>query len=155
MKERVFLSNNQDGVVENYWMVQFLNVTDVLTNRDNCSGSTFNLILFWRVLRDLRALLQDYMSIKLKSCRYTFYGCTNQGRNSISNGFKSDWMAVHIPIQYGFVQRLVLYKTIENSNIKINKKILFSNGKILIFARIQYHKVEGEIINVLHWQSTS
>ena len=30
------------------------------------------------------------------------------------NGFKSDWMTVHIPIQNGFVQRLVLYKTIEN-----------------------------------------
>ena len=57
MKERVFLSNNQDGIMENYWMMQFLNVTDVLTNRVNCSGSTFNLTLFWRVVRDLRALL--------------------------------------------------------------------------------------------------
>ena len=42
--------------MENYWMMQFLNVTDVLTNRVNCSGSTFNLTLFWRVVRDLRAL---------------------------------------------------------------------------------------------------
>ena len=57
MKERVFLSNNQDGIIENYWMMHFLNVTDVLTNRVNCSGSTFNLTLFWRVVRDLRALL--------------------------------------------------------------------------------------------------
>ena len=57
MKERVFLSNNQDGIIENYWMMHFLNVTDVLTNMVNCSGSTFNLTLFWRVVRDLRALL--------------------------------------------------------------------------------------------------
>ena len=46
MKERVFLSNNQDGMIENYRMMHFLNVTDVLTNRVNCSGSTFNLTLF-------------------------------------------------------------------------------------------------------------
>ena len=58
MKERVFLSNNQDGIIENYWMMHFLNVTDVLTNyRINCSGSTSNLTLFWRVVRDLCALL--------------------------------------------------------------------------------------------------
>ena len=57
MKERVFLSNNQDGVIENYRMMHFLNVTDVLTNRVNCFGSTFNLTLFGRVVRDLRALL--------------------------------------------------------------------------------------------------
>ena len=38
-------------------MIHFLNVTYVLTNRVNCSGSTFNLTLFWRVVRDLRALL--------------------------------------------------------------------------------------------------
>ena len=56
MKERVFLSNNQDGIIENYWMMHFFNVTDVLTNRVNCSGSTFNLTLFWRVVRDLGAL---------------------------------------------------------------------------------------------------
>ena len=56
MTERVFLSNNQDGIIEKYWMMHFLNVTDVLTNRVNCSGSTFNLTLFWRVVRDLRAL---------------------------------------------------------------------------------------------------
>ena len=46
MKERVFLSNNRDGMIENYRVMQFLNVTDVLTNRVNCSGSTFNLTLF-------------------------------------------------------------------------------------------------------------
>ena len=46
MKERVFLSNNQDGVIENYLMMHFLNVTDVLRNKVNCSGSTFNLTLF-------------------------------------------------------------------------------------------------------------
>ena len=40
-------------------MMHFLNVTDVLTNRVNCSGSTFNLTLFWRVVRDLRALLSQ------------------------------------------------------------------------------------------------
>ena len=57
MKERVFLSNNQDGMIENYRMMHFLNVTDVLTNRVNCTGSTFNITLFWRVVRDLRALL--------------------------------------------------------------------------------------------------
>ena len=57
MKERVFLSNNKDSIIENYWMMHFLNVTDVLTNRVNCSGSTCNLTLFWRVVRDLRALL--------------------------------------------------------------------------------------------------
>ena len=56
MKERVFLSNNQDVIIENFWMMHFLNVTDVLPNRVNCSGSTFNLTIFWRVVRDLRAL---------------------------------------------------------------------------------------------------
>ena len=60
MKERVFLSNNQDGIIENYWMMHFLNVTDVLTNRVNCSGSTFNLTLFWRVVRDLHVLLHIF-----------------------------------------------------------------------------------------------
>ena len=58
MKDRVFLSINQGGIIENYWMMHFFNVTDVLTNRVNCSGSTFNLTLFWRVVRDLRALLE-------------------------------------------------------------------------------------------------
>ena len=57
MKERVFLSNNQDGIIENYLMMHFLNVTDVLTNKINCSGSTFNLTLFWWVVRDLHGLL--------------------------------------------------------------------------------------------------
>ena len=38
-------------------MMHFLNATDVLTNRVNCSGSTLNLTLFWRLVRDLRALL--------------------------------------------------------------------------------------------------
>ena len=50
MKEHVFLSNNQDGIIENYRMTHFLNVTDVLTNKVNCSGSTFNLTLFQRVV---------------------------------------------------------------------------------------------------------
>ena len=62
MKERVFLSNNQDGMIENYRMMHFLNVTDVLTNRINCSGSTFNLTLFWRVVRDLHALWIEFTS---------------------------------------------------------------------------------------------
>ena len=70
--------------------------------------------------------------------------------NSILNDFQCDWMTVHIPIQNGFVQRLVLYKTIENSNIKINGKILLSNGKILIFVRIRYRNVASENRNVLH-----
>ena len=63
MKERVFLSNNQDGMVENYRMMHFLNVTDVLTNRVNCSGSTLNLTSFWRVVRDLRTLLVKLWSM--------------------------------------------------------------------------------------------
>ena len=54
----------------------------------------------------------------------------------ILNCFQSDGMTVHIPIQNGFVQRLVLYKTIENSDIKINTRILLSNGKILIFLEL-------------------
>ena len=61
MKECVFLSNNQDGTIENYWMMHFLNVTDVLTDRVNCSGSTFNLTLFWRVVRDLRVLWSSHI----------------------------------------------------------------------------------------------
>ena len=50
----------------------------------------------------------------------------------------------------------VLYKTIENSNIKINRKILLSNDNLLIFVRTRYHKVETEnkkmfyIDNLLH-----
>ena len=71
------------------------------------------------------------------------------------DGFQSDWMTVHIPIQSGFVQRLVLYKTIENSNIKINRKILLSNGKILIFLRTRYRKVKSENKNVFHSQFTA
>ena len=59
MKEHVFLSNNQDGIVEDYWFMHFLNTTNVLTNRVYCSGNTFILTLFWRVLRDLRALLHN------------------------------------------------------------------------------------------------
>ena len=53
-------------------------------------------------------------------------------------------MTVHIPIQNGFARRLVSYKTIEKSNIKINRKILLSIGKILICARTRYHTVESE-----------
>ena len=67
-----------------------------------------------------------------------------RGEDSILNDFQSDWMTIHTPIQNEFVQRLVLYKTIENSNIKINMEILLSNGKTLIFVRTQYHKVESE-----------
>ena len=75
MKERVFLSNNQDGITENYWMMHFLNVTDVLTNRANCSGSTFNLTLFWRVVRDLRALFP------LPLCAWHGFGVSASGTN--------------------------------------------------------------------------
>ena len=73
MKERVFLSNNQDGIIENYWMMHFLNVTDVLTNRVNCSGSTFNLTLFWRVVRDLRALFFNVYKTILTFWKYYSY----------------------------------------------------------------------------------
>ena len=57
MKEHVFLSNNKNGIVEDYWIMHCCNATNVLINRVNCSGNTYILILFWRVLRDLRALL--------------------------------------------------------------------------------------------------
>ena len=53
-------------------------------------------------------------------------------------------MTIHIPIQNGFAQRLVLYKTIENSNTKTNSKILLSKSTILICVRTRYHKVESE-----------
>ena len=65
MKEHVFLSNNQGGIVQDYWIIHFLNITNVLTNRVNCSGNTFILTLFWRVLRDLCALL-PYFAIMHK-----------------------------------------------------------------------------------------
>ena len=52
-------------------------------------------------------------------------------------------MAVHVPFKNGFAQRLVLYKTLKNSNIQINRKILLSNGRILICVRIRYHKMES------------
>ena len=55
MKEHVFLSNNLDGIVENYLIMHFLNI-NMLINRVNCTWNTFILTLFWRVLRDLRAL---------------------------------------------------------------------------------------------------
>ena len=55
MNEHVFLSHYQYGIVEDYWIIHFLNNTNVLTNMVNCSGNTFILTLFWRVLRDLRA----------------------------------------------------------------------------------------------------
>ena len=71
------------------------------------------------------------------------------GRNPILNDFDSDWMRVHIPIQNGFVERLVLYKTIENSNMKINMKILLSNVKIFIVVRTQYQKVKSEKKNII------
>ena len=35
MKECVFLSNNQDGIVENCWIMYFLNATNVLINSIN------------------------------------------------------------------------------------------------------------------------
>ena len=94
------------------------------------------------------------MSIKRGPCLYTFHWCTNPWRNSVVNGFQSDWMTVHIPIQNGFAQRLLLCNTIENSYIKINRKILLSNGKIIICVRTRYQKVESENENVLHWQFT-
>ena len=97
----------------------------------------------WWLLNDFN-LLHDCMSIQWGSCQCNFLWCTNPGRISFLNGFKSDWMIVHIPIQNGIFQRLVLYKTIENSNIKINRKILLFSGKILIFVRTRYRKVEGE-----------
>ena len=52
VKECVFLRNYQDGIVENYWKMCFLNTTNVLTNGVNCTGTTFILTLFWRVMRD-------------------------------------------------------------------------------------------------------
>ena len=52
------------------------------------------------------------------------------------DSLQSDWMTVHIPFQNEFVQRLVIYKIIENSNIKINRKILLSNGKILLSVKL-------------------
>ena len=52
-------------------------------------------------------------------------------------------MAVPVPFKNGFAQRLVLYKTIKNSNIKINRKILLSIGKFLICVRTRYHKMES------------
>ena len=55
-KEHVFLTNNQDSIVEEYWIIHFLNTTNVLRDRVNCYKNTFILTLFWRVLRDLRVL---------------------------------------------------------------------------------------------------
>ena len=53
-------------------------------------------------------------------------------------------MTVHIPIQNGFAQRLVLYETIENTNTKINSTLLLYKSTILICVRTRYHKVESE-----------
>ena len=82
------------------------------------------------------------------ACRfYEGHDCilfSDAGHIYILNGFKSDWMTIHIPIQNGYARRLVSYKTIENSNIKINRKILLSFGKILICARTWYHTLESE-----------
>ena len=96
MKERVFLSNNQDGVVENYWMMHFLNVTDVLTNRVNCSGSTFNLTLFWRVVRDLRALIVDD---KMEAMSRSSFGYKKRNENDsdISMSFSLSSWNVNLP----------------------------------------------------------
>ena len=46
MKEHVFLSNNKNDIVEDYWIMHCCNATNVLINRLNCSGSTFILTLF-------------------------------------------------------------------------------------------------------------
>ena len=73
MKEQVFLSNNQGGIIENYWMMHLFNVTDVLTDRVNCSGSTFNLTLFWRVVRDLRALFGHKLIMVTRHSTRRFY----------------------------------------------------------------------------------
>ena len=59
MKEHVFLSNNKNSTVEDYWIMHCFNATNVLINRVNCSGNTFILTLFWRVLRDLHTLLHQ------------------------------------------------------------------------------------------------
>ena len=63
MKERVFLSNNQDGMIENYRMMHFLNVTDVLTNRVHCSGSAFNLSFFEELCETCAAYTYQYINI--------------------------------------------------------------------------------------------
>ena len=60
-------------------------------------------------------------------------------------------MTVHIPIQNGIVDRLVLFKTIENSNMKINRKILLSNFKIFKFVRTPYQNVNSEKKYILDW----
>ena len=56
---------------------------------------------------------------------------TNIIKSLFLNDFHSVWMTVHIPIQNGIVELLDLYKTKENSHIKINRKILLFNCKIL------------------------
>ena len=83
-------------------------------------------------LRSIAWLHVDLMRVML----VYFHWSTNPGCNSFLNGFQSDWITVHIPIQNGFVQGLVLYKTIENFYIKINRKILLSNGKILVVLEL-------------------
>ena len=92
------------------------------------------------------------MVTKSRYLRQSLHNKRERGEDSILNDSQSDWMTIHIPIQNEFVKRLALYKTIENSNIKINTEILglLSNGKTLIFVRTLYHKVESEYENVLH-----
>ena len=46
MKEHVFLSNNKNGIVEDYRIMHFLNATNMLMNRVHCSGNTLILTLF-------------------------------------------------------------------------------------------------------------
>ena len=90
MKERVFLTNNQDGIIENYWMMHFLNVTDVLTNRVNCSRSTFNLTLLWRVVQDLGALLGVISHCHWNIARLSVSGIETI-RQKQSGQISSDW----------------------------------------------------------------
>ena len=68
----------------------------------------------------------------------------------ILNGFQSDWMIAFFLFKIDSSNDCFIYKTIEISNIKINRKILLSNGKIFIFVRTRYHNVESENKNVLH-----
>ena len=42
MKEHVFLSKNQDSIVEDFWIIHLLNTTNALTNNVYCSGFWHN-----------------------------------------------------------------------------------------------------------------
>ena len=67
-KERVFLSNNQDGIIENYWMMHILNATNVLKIGLTAPEVLWILTLFWRVLQDLRALF--FLSSKANNFQF-------------------------------------------------------------------------------------